>query len=227
MIELITNKASSSTHLQTIKKVLHHAEEVYMSVAFLKMSGINQLLPYFKKSIQFKIIAGANFGITDPDALSLLLDYSSKMNLKGYLNTLSSKIIFHPKMYLIKSGQVGHILIGSANLTSGGLDTNNECSLYYQCNVTEDIWINVLNYFNNLILPENADLLNDRIISIYRKYHKSQKKINEQSQQFPNMDDNLLYDLNKFKIYFKELDQRTISKDFKEKNILMIRLGKF
>ncbi len=185
----------------------------------MKMSGIKHLLPFFQKPIRFKIIVGANFGITEPEALSILYDYTSTGRINGYLNKLTSKTNFHPKMYLVRSGNSGHILIGSANLTNGGFEENNECSLYHRCSVTDQIWMDALTYFDTSILPENADLLNNRIISIYRQYHKKQKKINQQSEPFPDADNNLLYDLKNLKGYLNKQDRLKLQADFNAKEV--------
>lgn len=217
MIELVTNKTPSSTHLSRIKAILENADEVYIAVAFLKMSGIKPLLPYFKKKIPFKIIAGANFGITEPEALTLLQALSETADVSGYLNKLGSKVIFHPKMYLIKEGDYGHIFIGSANLTGGGLDSNHECSLYHKCLVRDKIWKDALAHFNECILPRNADQLSGRVISIYRDFYKRQKKANDAVQEFPDVEDNLLYDLTRLKSYFNQLSREKMLKDLKAK----------
>ncbi|MCL8537665.1 hypothetical protein M9991_12400 [Chryseobacterium gallinarum] len=216
MIKFITNNPSCS-HSSLIQKFLTDAEEVYVSVAFLKMSGIKQLEPYFKKKTAFHILAGANFGITSPDALSLLLEHSNKANIKGYLNSLHSKIVFHPKMYLARSGKTGHILIGSANLTGGGLQDNHECSLYHRCMITDQIWLDAIAHFKQSILPQNADLLNNRVLAIYRDYHKQQKKVNDQSKKFANVDNNLIYDLKMLKRYFDRIDKKNMLVELKDK----------
>lgn len=217
MIEFVTNRDRSHTHFHRLSTLLQNADEVYIAVAFLKMSGIRALLPYFGKNIRFRIIAGTNYGITEPNALNVIHEYAQKTDVKGYLNSLKSRTVFHPKMYLIKEGRNGHILIGSANLTNGGLEANHECSIYHKCRIEDKVWNDAVGQFNDSILPENADLLSDRVISIYRDYYKHQKKINESIQQFPDVSDNLLYDLARLKTYFEKLNKQEMPKELAEK----------
>jgi HKD family nuclease len=216
MIELITNSGTSS-HLKALEAILKDADEVCISVAFLKMSGVSKLERYFKKKIKFSIITGANFGITEPEALRLLLAYSERYHVQGYLNNLKSKVNFHPKMYLVRSGTIGHIIIGSANLTSGGLETNAEVSLHHRCSVSDPVWLSASRHFDTCILPQHADLLNERIISIYRKFHKKQKAAAKDVEQFPDVADNLFYDFEQLKSRYDALDKTSLEKEYKEK----------
>lgn len=129
-MEFITNQNSRS-HFGLLKQLLDRADSLYVMVAFLRNSGLDKLIPYFDELKETKIIAGTNFGITDPDALTKLYEISlANSRVLGYINKMDSRQTFHPKMYLIKHGQKGHIIVGSSNLTDGGLIKNLECSLY-------------------------------------------------------------------------------------------------
>ncbi|SKB40808.1 phospholipase D-like domain-containing protein [Daejeonella lutea] len=216
MLKIITNDRQPS-HLSLLNELLKDADDVSIAVAFLKVEGLKVLLPYFQTKTRFRIITGPNFGITDPAALEVLLEKSSSSNVFGYLNSLSSKTTFHPKMYLIRHKKIGHIIIGSTNLTAGGLSKNNECSLYYTCNVSEKIWQEAQTEFDNFIAPSNAELLNDRIISIYKTYYKRQKPLNEKIEPYPDVDSNPFYNLEKLRSKFDKLDHKKLRKEFAEK----------
>jgi len=218
MIKLITNGDPLSSHHQLLKELLANATEVYIATAFLKKAAVNILLPYFSKPIRFKIIAGYNFGITDPEALTTLrvqADHSALVT--GYLVNMNLKQVFHPKLYLIKDQQHCHIITGSANMTNGGLNVNNEVSLYYRCTVDDPMWIASQAYFADCISSAKADLLSERIIAIYRDYHKKQKKIMVQAEEFPDLTGSLIYDLKKLKAHYGRLDKIEIQAGFKKK----------
>lgn len=160
-------------------------------------------------------MVGANFGITDPTALKNLMDY--ERNCRVYLSKLTSKIIFHPKMYLVRSKGLCHIIIGSANLTNGGMQANNECSVYHRCNPEDQMWKDALIYFNLCLSARNADYLTFPVLDAYVKYHKKQKNINEKSNPFPEVSDNLFYDLKNLKKYYNQLDQKVIQRELSKK----------
>lgn len=213
MIKLISNKELNS-HQSILTKLLAKADEVFIAVAFLKLSGLKMIIPYFGKDAQFSIIAGANFGLTEPAALRELLKRSEKQNVRGYLNSLGSKKIFHPKMYLIRTGKRCHLIIGSANLTSGGLENNDELSIYHKCSMKDQIWKDAVRQFNIFINPVNADILNEKIISLYERYHNKQKTINQKVAPCP---EELDYNIHKLKLRFDAMDRTDLKKAFKEK----------
>lgn len=216
MIRLLAN-SSLSTHFDTIEQLIKECEEVYIAVAFLKQSGIKHLSRYFTTKRSFTIIAGANFGLTEPDALTALLNFGKNKKVKAYLNKLDSKTIFHPKMYLFKSGKTGHIVVGSANLTQGGLKDNDEYSLYHQCQVSDPIWTEAVKNFNSLVSAGRADPLSERIISIYRKYYKKQRASNETVEAFADVDSNVVYNLGKLKSWLDQMDRVQLEGAFKAK----------
>ncbi|MEO7215543.1 phospholipase D family protein [Mucilaginibacter sp.] len=218
MIKLITNSNASISHHQLLTDLLADATEVYMATAFLKKAAINILLPFFNKPIRFKIIAGYNFGITDPEALTTLKVHAERSSLiSGYLVNMNLKQVFHPKLYLIKDREYCHIISGSANMTNGGLNVNNEVSLYFRCAGDNPMWLDSLAYFSDCISPAKADLLSERIIAIYRDYHKKQKKIIVQAEEFPDKTGSLIYNLKKLKAHYTKLDQKEINAGFKKK----------
>jgi HKD family nuclease len=45
------------------------------------------------------------------------------------VDTGSRAVIFHPKLYLVRGEKVARLVIGSANLTLGGLNNNVEAGL--------------------------------------------------------------------------------------------------
>ncbi|MEJ7559373.1 MAG: phospholipase D family protein [Pedobacter sp.] len=171
--------------------------------------------PYLDAGKKFTIMAGANFGITDPTALEGLMGYGD--NCRVYLSKLSSKIIFHPKIYLIRSKGVCHIIIGSANLTNGGTQANNECSIYHHCTTEDQIWKDASVYFKQCLYGENADYLTFPVLDAYIKYHKKQHPIITKSDPFPDVREHLFYDLKNLKKHYNQLDQNVIKYELKEK----------
>lgn len=213
MIKLITNASPSKSHFSLLEELLSDADEAYISVAFLKLSGVKKIEPYFKRLAKVQILAGANFGFTEPEALTLIHRYTGKGAVSGYLTGMDPKVIFHPKMYLVRSGKTGHIIVGSANLTGGGLENNIESSLYHRCQVDERIWIESLAQFNLSIAPGNARELSDILIAQYRSYHKKQKEVAGQLEPFPDVSESLFFDLERLKWHFDNRDKDSYDAD--------------
>jgi HKD family nuclease len=102
-----------------------------ISVAFVKNSGVKHiysLLSDFQKRGQCKISVGIDNGVTTYEGLVNLLDaIGSKSELWIFHNENSSS--FHPKVYLFANDQSADFIVGSGNLTEGGLFTNYEAFL--------------------------------------------------------------------------------------------------
>ena len=101
------------------------------AVAFVKRSGVRHIadaLGEFARSNSVEIIAGIDHGGTSYEGLRALLEATfSGGRVIVFHNPLPHT--FHPKVYLFKSATSAEMVVGSGNLTSGGLFTNYEASL--------------------------------------------------------------------------------------------------
>lgn len=101
------------------------------SVAFVKNSGIKHiysLLFEFCKTANVIISVGIDNGVTTYEGLVNLLDaIGTDSELWIFHNENSSA--FHPKVYLFANDENADFLVGSGNLTEGGLFTNYEAFL--------------------------------------------------------------------------------------------------
>lgn len=113
-------------------------EVVLLSVAFVSSTGVqligNHLKPHADKTTVF---AGIRNGITSAQAIRALLDLNVEVKT---VDTGSAHIVFHPKLYYVRGAKVARLLVGSANLTTGGLNNNVEASVALELDLssTED-----------------------------------------------------------------------------------------
>jgi len=151
-------------------------EQVIFNVAFIKTSGIHLLYDGLKRiSHKGTIFAGIRNGITSIQAVFQLLDIGMNLYL---VDTGSSNIIFHPKLYIFEFNNCYEIIIGSANLTGGGLNSNIEVSTLLTFD-KPDLSIN--NFINN-------------IIAFPKKYNENIIKINNKKEAFLLFKKGLLID---------------------------------
>lgn len=104
-----------------------------IAVAFAKSSGLNHLAEsirtFAEKGRFVKIIVGIDHEGTSIEALEILLSLSST-NIQVWINHVTEGFVtFHPKMYLFENDSKAMAIIGSNNLTQGGLFTNDEVSI--------------------------------------------------------------------------------------------------
>ena len=195
-IKFISNN-SSTNHLYYILQNFEGADEIWIATAFLKISGLNLLLPAIKKHIKankpIQIIAGQNFGLTEPQALRTLHDlFISKPNAQLFLDkAISNEQVFHPKLFIFKNGSSGTVLSGSANITKGGLISNNEVSVSIDVTTVDKEWKELNSYFKKITSRSNSEIVNLMVIGRYTQFYLEQKAARSRQKASPekNPDD--------------------------------------
>jgi len=121
-----------------INQELRNANSVKIAVAFLKYSGVQVIEQALNDCLENKgsieIIAGLDFKTTDPQAMRYFIQLQKQVpNLKFYCygdkNENKTDVVFHPKIYLFEKGRETTGIVGSTNLTRGGLLTNFEVNV--------------------------------------------------------------------------------------------------
>lgn len=130
-MKLLSNNANGN-HKIEIEQTIEFADEITICTAFLKNSGLKELLEKInQKEFKTTFFVGTNFYQTEPSALRQLFNDGHTI----YLNRDKTPT-FHPKIFFFRKQDKVKFIIGSANLTSGGLMTNIETSVV--CDTTTD-----------------------------------------------------------------------------------------
>ena len=111
------------------------------AVAFAKRSGTKHIAPSlgdFAKENQVEIIVGIDHRGTSFEGLSNLIEAVAP---HGRVIVFHNRLpyTFHPKIYLFKSDTAAEVILGSGNLTEGGLFTNYEAALRLSFDLTDSI----------------------------------------------------------------------------------------
>lgn len=126
MKEFILQGFTAKTHREAIARLfdLPNIERVIVSVAFVNRSGVDLLEDKLKKcKAKTKAFIGIRNDITSTQGVKHLLDLGASVFV---VDTGSRSVLFHPKLYLVKGASHARLVIGSANLTIGGLNNNIE-----------------------------------------------------------------------------------------------------
>ena len=216
-IVLVHNQRSDShettDHEAAIRETLENADEIYIAVAFMKHKALQSILSVLKPALErgatAKIIVVTNFYVTEPDALAALHKAcGDHRQLHAYLFPSGrGRPTFHPKLYCAVHGQEVTILIGSANLTGGGLRDNFELSLRYSMDSRSPIFQALTAWLNETIAREgDIDLDGFKIASYRAEYdvhlrHKrdAERKARDEIKRQRTFDPKLL-----LKQYFKQ-----------------------
>lgn len=130
-MKIVTNQ-NRPRHTDIIRNLLKTATKVWIFVAYLGGSGMDEVEAALKaacaRKLNLEVYCGLSQCVSNPDALWRLF--------KMFDRTKTSKLYlwdqphqtFHPKVYCFFHGSRLTLVIGSANLTSGGMERNLELS---------------------------------------------------------------------------------------------------
>ncbi|GAA6881369.1 phospholipase D-like domain-containing protein [Helicobacter pylori] len=195
---------------KVINEGLRNSLNTHIAVAFLKYSGVeviqDALIDSLEKGAEFEIIVGLDFKTTDSKSIRFLLDLNKtykKLKFYCYGDKENNKtdIVFHPKIYMFDNGREKTSIIGSTNLTRGGLESNFEVNtiftetkpLYYsQLNAI----YNSIKYADSLFTPNeeylqsydevfSAIIKNEQKVSKDKSIQEKIKKIEKQEKLLP------------------------------------------
>lgn len=124
-----------------INQELQNAQSARIAIAFLKYSGIRVIEKSLDQCLKnngiVEIIAGLDFKTTDPQSMHYLIQLQKTTpNLKFYCygdkDDNKNNVVFHPKIYLFQGKRETTGIVGSTNLTAGGLMTNFEANVIFK-----------------------------------------------------------------------------------------------
>lgn len=127
---------------QTHKAAIHDlfdvadVQRVIVSVAFVNLGGVelleDKLLTYKDKTTAF---IGIRNDITTIQGANRLFDLGVKLYT---VDTGTRRVIYHPKIYLVRGTHQAKLIVGSANLTPGGMNNNIEAGIVVECDLGND-----------------------------------------------------------------------------------------
>ena len=127
--KFILQGTTSDSHLDEIVEAISIPEisRIIISVAFLTQRGFALLSDIIKPNADKAIVlAGIRNGITSAQGLLSCIECGCKTYA---VDTGSKSVVFHPKIYLGRNANKAQLILGSANLTVGGLNSNIEAGL--------------------------------------------------------------------------------------------------
>ena len=131
-IMFLMQGVTQDNHLTVVRQLIQIAdpERIILCIAFMNEAGVvaleEALSPVADRTT---IIAGIRNGITSAQGLSRCLEIGCTTFA---VDVGSSSFLFHPKVYLSRNAEAARLMVGSANLTVGGLNANIETSLFME-----------------------------------------------------------------------------------------------
>ncbi len=129
---------TAQTHMEALAQLLGRddLDRVLLSVAFVTKGGADlvarELATAGKRA---DIFVGIRNGVTTREGLEALLTTGANLY---YVDTGARELLFHPKIYICRCGNQATAIVGSANLTVGGLRNNIESSVVFELNLDQE-----------------------------------------------------------------------------------------
>ena len=125
-----------------------------VATAFMNSAGadfLTRIITRNKDAID--VYVGIRNGVTSKQALETL---TRNGIFPFVVDTASQAYIFHPKVYIANNNEIARMIVGSANVTSGGMGRNVEASLYSELSMDADRELAHSVYFLKEEYPENV-----------------------------------------------------------------------
>ena len=114
-----------------LSDALRSARDIGLATAFAHSSGWRYLKTgIVGSSADVFLLTGTECNYTEPRVLREWLQLKLARSDKVNVNLASSTPFFHPKVLIVRATQMEFAVVGSGNLSNGGLHGNCECSVY-------------------------------------------------------------------------------------------------
>lgn len=135
-MRLISNvEQDTQSHLHELKQLLSISERIVICSGWMKATGLSLLLRDIRAAIRrgSQITVYTNQEHTEPSCIKSLLKVAG---LKHF--NVPKPIYLHSKIYYGQKGDSYSAIVGSANITRGGLCTNEELSYLVSGKIGDD-----------------------------------------------------------------------------------------
>ncbi len=155
-----------------LAKALKGAAEIRLATAFAHRSGWKNLSAAMSPRPSVSLLTGLDCFQTEPSVLKDWLDLKSAAPDRVKAKLASDQTFFHPKVLIVTSGPPlpDFAVVGSGNLSWGGLRTNTECSIYTE---NPNTLAELQEWFDHQFAV--AVTLTDAIIDEYEKDYKKNR----------------------------------------------------
>lgn len=197
-IKIINQKPGINSLSKEINDALSKGkyETFHALIAYISWGGIKlihkKLEKYYDTGNKVSLIIGVGDDGSEVDALRYLKQRLPKANIFVFYAP-NTNYKFHPKVYIFSNKKKSLLLIGSNNLTQGGLFCNSECCVKIEVenNKNNELYISMNQLWESYAHPKppfferNLHRLNDNLLAAYPREIK--RKIKTRHTRFNKM----------------------------------------
>ena len=166
---------------EILRTELIGVDKFCVASAFLNSGGLDAVYPAIEQILEgegaVSIVHGADFRITDPNAIERLValaDHYARMTYRVHLGwDLSQSHRFHPKLYFWTADYRSYTaVVGSSNLTYGGLFSNTEINTIIRGSAGEGPIAQCLGIFEGILAHSSLVTPNREFAEKYSELHQ-------------------------------------------------------
>lgn len=160
------------------------AQSADIHMAYLLNSGVHLLEPelrhFLDKGHRLRVLAGGDFGLTEPEALRLLQEWGAQVRIYASANVAG----FHPKSYRFHhpDGRITFI-VGSSNFSRGGLADNVELNLMLKLDQAHPVVQQAVSIFERLW--DNTPKLTEEGLAHYEAFRAERVGVSQEMHYLP------------------------------------------
>ena len=159
---------------------MDRAKSIYILTSFAMKSGVDVIRDALKRAAErgadIKICTGDYLFITQPEALSALIDIHPNIEVRLWQ---SNGVSFHPKAYIFQYDDSGTLIVGSSNLSRSALTSGVEWNLSMDKEAGPEAYdLAVKTYIEDIFhseqtVPVNEETIKELSRSVMRSIIKS------------------------------------------------------
>jgi HKD family nuclease len=192
-LQIIDN--DSKEVFSILSPAISQSDDVRIAVAFVSRRGLAMIEPAIDAALRagshLEFLIGLDLNSTDPIAVRNLYNYSlnnTRFSLYCYAS-LGPSTIYHPKLYAIRNGGGVISVIGSSNLTEGGLKRNVEVNVVIEGNIHDELISDIYGTYNILKFHQKRVVPDNEYITLYEKLSElGKKQLRESTRDKPFRD---------------------------------------
>jgi HKD family nuclease len=186
-MEIKIVRADDGSLVDQVKASLQWCHTAYIGVAYAKYNAFELLKPHFEQFLRrngkLRLIFDIERFITDREIIEEFATIAGDSECKVFIKSkpfqkANPHLNYHPKSYLFFDDDNYHVIIGSSNLSLGGLTHNIECNLSVRGPKEDVLFEEVSSYFLNTWNMEYMVnvLTHGELLNEYRVLFKESEK---------------------------------------------------
>ncbi len=158
--------------LPLLRTSIGDAVDARMAVAFLKKSGLDlieeSLVAARSRGAAVEMIVRLDFQITEARALRRLMELG--LPFYCYVSRPTDDMpSYHPKLYIFAGAEHAQVIVGSSNLTSGGLRDNIEVNINLTLSLGEELLSDIYGVYNQIKFLRGCRVPDEDFVEQYRE----------------------------------------------------------